>query len=319
MNLNQLDLNSLLVLKQLLEEKHVTNTALTLNISQPTVSRSLYKLRKLFDDPLLVRTTTGYELTPKAEFIKQELNKLLGHLDTLINGQDFEAESSKKTVKLFALPPQMETFGTKIVERIRQEAPNMEIDLDCIPKPHFSTLISGDVHFVISPLKPPSSEQDIYMSRLYSQEFRLIMSKKHPLANQELTPENLVECHFGQISLQGDKQLTIEPRFKNLGILDGQKKLSAPIRLNSFSSAAAIAEVTDTIFHLPTNYAKAMCEKHDLIAREVPDALKNQTYLDTYLYWHKRHNNDPMCRWVRSLIKDIASTWVGSTETSLHM
>jgi DNA-binding transcriptional LysR family regulator len=53
MNLNQLDLNLLIILKQLLNEKHISNTALTLGMSQPSISRSLSKLRSLFDDPLL--------------------------------------------------------------------------------------------------------------------------------------------------------------------------------------------------------------------------------------------------------------------------
>ncbi|WP_228012876.1 helix-turn-helix domain-containing protein, partial [Vibrio sp. OPT18] len=39
MNLSQVDLNLLVILKHLLEEKHVSNTALALDMSQPTVSR----------------------------------------------------------------------------------------------------------------------------------------------------------------------------------------------------------------------------------------------------------------------------------------
>ena len=55
MNLAQVDLNLLVILKHLLEEKHVSNTALALDMSQPTVSRSLQKLRTVFNDDLLVR------------------------------------------------------------------------------------------------------------------------------------------------------------------------------------------------------------------------------------------------------------------------
>ncbi|MEZ9268017.1 LysR family transcriptional regulator, partial [Vibrio splendidus] len=49
MNLAQVDLNLLVILKHLLEEKHVSNTALALDMSQPTVSRSLQKLRTVFN------------------------------------------------------------------------------------------------------------------------------------------------------------------------------------------------------------------------------------------------------------------------------
>ncbi|GAL25207.1 transcriptional regulator LysR family [Vibrio variabilis] len=67
MNLSQFDINSLTILKTLLDEKHVSNTALAMNISQSSVSRALQKMRLLFSDELLVRTHTGYELTPKSD------------------------------------------------------------------------------------------------------------------------------------------------------------------------------------------------------------------------------------------------------------
>ncbi|MCG7545952.1 LysR family transcriptional regulator [Pseudoalteromonas sp. MM17-2] len=54
-NLSQIDLNSLFVLKHLLEEKHVSNTAMALNMSQSAVSRTLQKMRVFFNDELLVR------------------------------------------------------------------------------------------------------------------------------------------------------------------------------------------------------------------------------------------------------------------------
>ena len=110
MNLSQIDLNLLVILKQLLEEQHVTNTALTLNMSQPTVSRALNKSRQLFSDPLLVRSNTGYSLTPKAESIKKDLNSVLSRLENLVEGDAFDPKTSSKTLRLFGLAPQMDLF-----------------------------------------------------------------------------------------------------------------------------------------------------------------------------------------------------------------
>lgn len=315
MNLSQLDLNLLIILKQLLIEKHVTNTALTLNISQPSVSRSLHKLRSLFDDPLLVRTSSGYELTPKAAFIQQELNQVLGHLERLIDGQQFDPNVSEKTIKLYGLPPQVEWLSALLVKRFQQDAPHMILDIDTVPKPHFQGLLNGDVHFVVSPLQPNSAEHDLHRLLLYRQDFRLILSQNHPLAKEALTPQNLSQCQFGQLSLQGDKHLTIETRFHELDILPEGRKIASPIKLNSFSSAAAIAESTDIIFHLPTFYANALCEKHHLVAREVPYELQCHDRVETYLYWHKRHHKDPMHVWARNLIKEITLAHIAQTKT----
>lgn len=84
MNLSQIDLNLLFVLKHLLEEKHVSNTAMSLNMSQSSVSRTLQKMRTFFDDELLVRKKYGYELTPKAESIKDDINTVITNLEKLV-------------------------------------------------------------------------------------------------------------------------------------------------------------------------------------------------------------------------------------------
>ncbi|MEZ9454942.1 LysR family transcriptional regulator [Vibrio splendidus] len=304
MNLAQVDLNLLVILKHLLEEKHVSNTALALDMSQPTVSRSLQKLRTVFNDDLLVRAAYGYELTPKAEVIKQDLNSVLTRLEKLVHGDVFEPQTSDSTVRFFGLVPQVSHLLPKVVAQIRQQAPNMVVDIDSIPKRHFETLLSGDAHFVLSTHEPLSSEQNLYRMFVISRDYRLLMSKDHPLADKEITVDDLLNSQLGQISLQGDKKLSIESRFKDLGLIDKQRQLSIPIQLSNFNIAADIAETTDIIFHLPTPFATQAANQRDLICKRVPKAIRSPSE-DVYLYWHKRFHNDPMCRWVRDLFKEI--------------
>ncbi|MCV5961202.1 LysR family transcriptional regulator, partial [Escherichia coli] len=53
--------------------------------SQPAVSRSLRKIRDLFNDDILVRKGTNMELTPKAEEIKAQLSGIINDIDKLVN------------------------------------------------------------------------------------------------------------------------------------------------------------------------------------------------------------------------------------------
>lgn len=306
MNLSQVDLNLLVILKHLLEEKHVSNTALALDISQPTVSRTLQKLRGVFRDDLLVRTAYGYELTPKAESIKQDLNSVLASLEKLVHGDNFEPLESQNTVRFFGLVPQITHLMPKIVEKIRHQAPGMIVDIDSIPKRPFETLLSGDAHFVLSTHEPLSSEQNLYRMFVVSRDYRLLMSKDHPLADKEITVNDLLVSPFGQISLQGDKKLSIEGRFKKLGLIDKNQTLSVPIQLSNFNVAPAIAETTNVIFHLPTPFAEQAAEHRNLVCKRVPKALRHPSE-DVYLYWHKRFHNDPMCQWIRTLFKETYS------------
>ncbi|WP_319535046.1 LysR family transcriptional regulator [uncultured Vibrio sp.] len=305
MNLSQVDLNLLFIFKSLLEEKHVSNTAVLLNMSQPSVSRSLQKLRTLFDDELLVRTVHGYELTPKAEEIKQDLTTVLTGLEKLMYGQSFVPEKSKGTIRFYGLVPQVTMLLPSVISRIRQEAPSMIVDVDSIPKRHFDGLITGDVHFVLSTASPASSEQNLYRMKIANRDYRFLMSESHPLANVEtLTIDMLLECHFGQISLQGGKTLSIYHRFAELGVVDKNRSLSIPIQLSNFNAAPAIAEASDVVFHLPTPFAEGACLGRKLVTKKVPKEIRLDSE-SVYLYWHKRYHNDPMCSWVKSLFKEI--------------
>lgn len=62
-NFKRLDLNLLLTLDVLLAERSVTRAAERLNLSQPSVSVQLARLREVFNDPLLVPAQRGMRPT----------------------------------------------------------------------------------------------------------------------------------------------------------------------------------------------------------------------------------------------------------------
>ena len=62
MQSGRIDFNLLSYLDVLLRERNVTRAASHLGLSQPAMSNGLRRLRVLFDDPLLIRTSEG--MTP---------------------------------------------------------------------------------------------------------------------------------------------------------------------------------------------------------------------------------------------------------------
>ena len=59
MSLKNIDLNLLIYLDVLLREKNVTRAAEQLGITQPAMSNGLKRLRIIFNDPLLIRSSEG--------------------------------------------------------------------------------------------------------------------------------------------------------------------------------------------------------------------------------------------------------------------
>ena len=85
-HLRQADLNLLVVFTVLAEERNVTRAAVRLLLSQPAVSRALQRLRDMFHDDLLIRSSSGYEPTPKGQRLLHELETSLARLDRLLSG-----------------------------------------------------------------------------------------------------------------------------------------------------------------------------------------------------------------------------------------
>nr|WP_246223207.1 LysR family transcriptional regulator [Alteromonas profundi] len=288
----------LIVLKTLIRERHISNTALTLNMSQSSVSRALGKLRELFNDPLLVRVSGQYELTEKAASLESELTDLLAMIEGMVNKQTFSPSRSTATLKLFGLPPQMSVFINPLIGEIRRRAPGLTLDIDSTPKPQFRGLINGDVHFVVSGHSPDNAEDRIHRLPLFQRDFALVMAQSHPLANEEITVGKLKNCHFGQISTQGESVLPIAGHLENLGITT----ISTPIKLKHFYNIGGLIENADIIFHLPLHFAEDIAKTHDVAIRKVPAPL-NIDYSQVYLYWHQRFHEDPLCQWFRKLVK----------------
>ena len=66
MSIDRVDLNLLVYLDALLKERNVTKAANQLGLSQPAMSNGLRRLREVFEDPLLIRTSDGMTPTERA-------------------------------------------------------------------------------------------------------------------------------------------------------------------------------------------------------------------------------------------------------------
>lgn len=83
-NLQRLDLNLLRTTDVLLNENNVTRAAQRLNLSQPSVSIQLARLREIFADPLLMPGPRGMQPTARADELRQPLRAALAALEQAV-------------------------------------------------------------------------------------------------------------------------------------------------------------------------------------------------------------------------------------------
>ena len=85
-NIASLDLNLLVSLDALLQQRSVTKAAAQMGLSQPALSASLARLRRHFGDELLTRVGNEYRLTPLAVQLRELARFALGGVERVFRG-----------------------------------------------------------------------------------------------------------------------------------------------------------------------------------------------------------------------------------------
>jgi len=127
---NRFDLNLLRNLDALLRERNVTSAAHLLELSQPAMSNSLRRLRDLFDDPLLIRTSEGMLPTERALALQPMISEILANVDQAIQPQsDFDAQQSDRVFRIMASDYAESALLPHVIRRLRTEAPHVSLDV----------------------------------------------------------------------------------------------------------------------------------------------------------------------------------------------
>src|SRR5579864_4960954 len=98
MNLSTLDLNLLLVLHVVLEERSATRAAKRLSVTQSAVSNAIARLRSVLADPLVVRSGRGLSPTPRAEELRPFIAQAVAQLQVAVDrGMAFDPRISERS------------------------------------------------------------------------------------------------------------------------------------------------------------------------------------------------------------------------------
>lgn len=123
-----MDLNLLVSLDALLQERSVTRAAQRLGLSQPSLSASLARLRRHFGDELLTRVGNGYELTPLAERLMDQTAQALTWTDRVFQTRpDFDAATAEREFTVVMADVSLSTFGRVLTDLVRRAAPGVRL------------------------------------------------------------------------------------------------------------------------------------------------------------------------------------------------
>jgi DNA-binding transcriptional LysR family regulator len=294
-HLRTADLNLLLALHLLLEERQVKRAAERFGLSQPAMSRVLQRLRETFKDDLLIRTAYGYEPTLRAERIKGELYEVLWRAESILRNDVFDPATASGTFTISGSDFSTFIQGPALVRLIRERAPHLSLELVKFTDDTFSDAEKGRIDLVLWVDDAPSP---LVSEPLFVEDYVCVVSRRHPALKRPLTLKRYFEYPHVVVTILSGRQTILDARIERLG-----RKREAVLKVPYFAAALAAVPHTDLIATVPKRFALAHGDTGELRMIPAPAELGPVRYL---MAWHPRVTTDPAHSWLRSIVKESA-------------
>ncbi|MER8186912.1 LysR family transcriptional regulator [Kitasatospora sp. NPDC094015] len=298
-----LDANLAVALDALLTEQSVTRAAARLHTSPAAMSRTLARLRRVLQDPLLVRAGQAMVPTPRAEALREEAAAVVRRLEALLTpsgGVDPGALRRTFTVQTADLVGAALAPG--LLGLARRRAPGVSLRVLAEEWEAGPALREGRVDLEVGSIGHVDPETRV--EELVTLRMAAAVRAGHPLAEAPLTPEGLAAAEHVAVSRRGRFTGPLDAALAEQGL---SRRVGAV--LPGHLAAMALAATGDAVCLVPTalpgeppsplgDAARAM----GLVLLEIPLPLPPLTI---GMAWHPRHTADGAHQWLRAAVRHV--------------
>lgn len=308
MNLKNIDLNLLVYLDVLLLKRNVTRSAETLGISQPAMSNGLKRLRKLFNDPLLVRTSNGMSPTERAEQLQPLVREIVASVEKAVeSGQTFNASTADRVFRISVSDYGETTLIPHLLRRMRSEAPNITLDILTPSDVSYADLEHGNVDLVIN--RFDALPESLHQRTIWRDSFSCLISHHNPIRDR-FNLESYLEASHVWVSKTGmGIGVGVEPGAdQKLGWVDDAlaklgKKRKIRVFTRHYQAAMLLAELRDLVITVPSKSANLVKDNPNIITLSPPFDIPK---IELQMAWSPLLQHNPAHRWFRGLIAEVA-------------
>ena len=308
MNISKVDLNLLVYLDVLLREGSVTKAANQLSITQPAMSNGLKRLRDLFKDPLLVRTSDGMTPTQRALEVQPVIRDVLAKLEASIQPEtDFNPNTSSRTFRIMASDYAESTLLLEVIRKLNELAPNITLDVITPSDVTFHDVEHGKVDMAINRFEelPLSFHQKV----VWYDTFSCVLKSDHPIIQQFDLDNYLASQHIWVSKTGFGVGVGVDPNeVQKLGWVDAEltkqgKKRDIRVFTRHYHVALQLAKAQSLIATLPTKAANLYANDPSVVIMEPPFDIPP---IALKMAWSALLHHDAGHIWLRRLIADVA-------------
>jgi DNA-binding transcriptional LysR family regulator len=294
----RIDLNLLRALSHLLETRSVSAAARKAGLSQPAMSRTLARLRKLFQDPLLVQAGRRSLLSEHAQTLLPKLQDALAAIQaTLGAAPHFDPARESFDVRIAANDYVAGALLGPWQRSLRPLAPSMRLFVESVSSQSVVQLATGELDLMIGPaVRQPELGLDRFVVRpLWQDRYVCAMRLRNPCAGARVPLRSLARQPRVGIDCGG------WPSSAESALAAAACTWPASVRVPSFLLALTLLEQSDAIALVPERLVAG--NKQRWATRSMPIKCEPFTI---YVAWHPRATTNPRHRWLRTTLLDFA-------------
>lgn len=298
MDYRRLDLNLLVVLDALLEERGVHATARRLGMSQPNVSFSLSKLRTFFNDELLCRHGNAMQPTATGERLREPVRRILESVDADILGlPTFDPSTSHRTFAISTSDIGELVFLPKLMAALKSQAPGISLQCHSIPPYELERAMADGMVDVALGYFPDLNGNSFIQQKLFEHPFTCIVRRDHPSVKHALSLEQFLGVGHIVVAQKGRSQELFETQMRQLGYTR-RVELASP----HFMSVPLLVAGSDLISTVPHAVAAIFATMAPL--KLLPPPFETPL-INLQQFWHRRVHGDPAIVWFRNLVAEL--------------
>jgi DNA-binding transcriptional LysR family regulator len=291
-NIATLDLNLLLTLDVLLAELNVTRAAQRLNLSQPSVSAQLARLRSIFNDPLLLPGPRGMLPTSRADALREPLRLALESLQQAVAPpQAFDPAQANLTWRIAATDYMSSAIMLPVIGKLRVTAPDCRVAVFGLNPPLVAQQLEKaelDLIFHTGDHAP----ETLHQRKLFSERYMLAGRIGHPHLHPGLTLDTF--CQLEHLIVSPDGGGFSAATDSALAKIGRQRRvvLSVP----HFLFMLEVLASSDLVAVLPERLVRRSTQL------QVIEPPLDVPGFDILMMWHERVQRDPAHQWLRQQI-----------------
>ena len=296
-----IDFSALRTLCSVYSQNSFSGAAELLDMSQSTVSYTIDRLRRAYNDPLFVRQGGSMSPTQRCEEIVIAAEIILDQYSSMVQPTEFDPSSAKESIRISSNYYERVTVLPPLAKALRERAPGIQLQmLQSLTEGH-EQLKVGKTDILLTPIAIRDS--GFYTRTLFGDRYVCVLDRDNPLAKAPLTEDAFCGADHALVSYGGKWRPFYQAELEKSG-----RSIRAALTIPSPENMSGLLAGTDLISTIPSRIAGNITDR--LVIRNCPFP----GHFNISMYWTARTHHSKMHLWLRGLIADTVSEMVRKTD-----